>query len=190
MNLLSEIVPRLNVLKDDDFAIADDVFTINVYSAGDVIIRPGHICRKLYFIQTGLVYAYSNDETEKILWYEFEGNSFTDVISFYSQSASNLFIKVAENKTRIASISFDDLEKLYSKHHNWAIWGARFYQRELSRLTHYYENLRTKDSSQRYHELVDTFPEILQRVPLGHIASYLGISQVSLSRIRAGTQKK
>lgn len=190
MNLLSEIVPNLNVLKDDDFAVVNDLFTIKEYSAGDVILKPEQICRKLYFIQTGLVYAYSNDETERILWYEFESNSFTDVISFYSQSASNLFIKVAEDKTRIASISFDDLEKLYSKHHNWAIWGARFHQRELLRLTHYYENLRTKDSSQRYHELVDTFPEILQRVPLGHIASYLGISQVSLSRIRAGTQKK
>ena len=190
MNLLSEIVPRLNVLKDDDFAIADDVFTINIYSAGDVILRPGHICIKLYFIQAGLVYAYSNDESERILWYEFEGNSFTDVISFYSQSASNLFIKVAENKTKIASISFDDLDKLYSKHHNWSIWGARFHQQELLRLTYYYENLRTKDASQRYHELVDTYPEILQRISLGHIASYLGISQVSLSRIRAGTQKK
>lgn len=190
MNLLSKIVPSLNVLKDDDFAVVDDLFTINEYRGGDVILKPGQICRKLYFIQTGLVYAYSNDETERILWYEFEGNSFTDVISFYSQSASNLFIKVADNKTIIAGISFDDLDKLFSEHHNWAIWGARFHQQELLRLTHYYENLRTKDASQRYHELVDTFPEILQRIPLGHIASYLGISQVSLSRIRAGTQKK
>lgn len=190
MNLLSKIVPRLNILKDDDFAVVDDLFTIKEYSAGDVILKSGQICRKLYFIQTGLVYAFSNDESERISWYEFEGNSFTDVISFYSQSASNLSIKVAENKTIIASISFDDLDKLYSEHHSWAIWGARFHQQELLRLTHYYENLRTKDASQRYHELVDAFPEILQRIPLGHIASYLGISQVSLSRIRAGTQKK
>jgi len=187
---MPKIVPRLNVLKDDDFAVMDDEFTIKVYSAGDVILKPGQVCRKLYFIQTGLVYACSNDETERILWYEFEGNSFTDVNSFYSQSESNLFIKVAENMTKIASISFDDLDKLYSKHHNWSIWGARFHQLELLRLTHYYENLRTKDASQRYHELVNTYPEILQRISLGHIASYLGISQVSLSRIRAGTQKK
>lgn len=190
MNLLSKIVPGLDVLKDADFAVVDDLFTIKEYSAGDIILKSGQICRKLYFIQTGLVYAFSNDETERILWYEFEGNSFTDVVSFYSKLASNLTIKVAENKTIIADISFDDLEKSYSKYHRWAVWGTRFHQQELLRLTYYYENLRTKDASQRYYELVDTFPEILQRIPLGHIASYLGISQVSLSRIRAGTQKK
>ena len=85
------------------------------YSAGDVILRPGLICRKLYFIQAGLVYAYSNDESERILWYEFGGNSFTDVISFYSRSESNISSKVAENKTKIASISFDDLDTFIFK---------------------------------------------------------------------------
>jgi CRP/FNR family transcriptional regulator, anaerobic regulatory protein len=190
MYLLAEIIPKLEALKDEDYAIVDGLLTIKEYSAGDVILKNGQICRKIYFIQTGLVYAFSNDETERILWYEFEGNSFTDVISFYSQSASNLSIKVAENKTIVASISFNDLNNLYSKHHQWAIWGTRFHQKELLRLTYYYENLRTKDASQRYHELVEAHPEVLQRIPLGHIASYLGISQVSLSRIRAGTQKK
>ena len=51
MNLLSEIVPRLNVLKDDDFAVVDDLFTIKEYSAGDVILKSGQICRKLYLFK-------------------------------------------------------------------------------------------------------------------------------------------
>ena len=190
MKLLSKIIPRLDILKDNEYTVVDDLFTIKEYSVSDILLKPGQICRKLYFIQTGLVYAFANDENEKILWYEFEGNSFTDVISFYSQSASNITIRVAENKTIIASISFDDLANLYLKYHSWAVWGTRFQQKELLRLTHYYENLRKKDASQRYNDLVDAHPEILQRIPLGHIASYLGISQVSLSRIRAGTQKK
>jgi CRP/FNR family transcriptional regulator, anaerobic regulatory protein len=190
MKLLSKIIPGLDVLKDDDYAVVDDLFTRKEHSAGDILLKPGQICKKLYFIQTGLVYAFANDETEKILWYESEGNSFTDVIGFYSQSASNLTIRVAEDKTVLASIHFDDLANLYLKDHSWAVWGTRFHQKELLRLTHYYENLRTKDASQRYNDLVDAHPEILQRIPLGHIASYLGISQVSLSRIRAGTQKK
>jgi len=190
LNLLSKIIPGLDVLKDDDYTAVDDLCILKEYSVGDILLKPGQICKKLYFIQTGLVFAFANDETEKIFWYEFEGNSFTDVISFYSQSASNISIRVAENKTTIASISFDDLDSLYLNYHSWAIWGARFHQKELSRLTHYYENLRIKDATQRYSDLVDVHPEILQRIPLGHIASYLGISQVSLSRIRAGTQKK
>lgn len=190
MNLLTEIVPKLNVLNDADIELVGDLFTIREYDIGASILKPGQICKNLWFIQAGLVCAFANDETERILWYEFEGNSFTDVNSLYSKLSSNISIKVAENKTIIASISYDDLEKLYLKYHSWAIWGAKFHQKELLRLTHYYENLRTKDASQRYHDLVEMYPGILQRIPLGHIASYLGISQVSLSRIRAGTQKK
>lgn len=190
MNLLSKIIPRLGILSEDDFLAVNDRFTIKEYSAGDVVLKAGQICRKLYFIQAGGVYALANDESERILWYEFDGSSFTDFIGSYSHSACNFTIKVAENNTIIASISFDELEDIYIIHHSWAIWGARFYQKEISRLTYHYENLRTKDASQRYHELVEAYPEILQRVPLGHIASYLGISQVSLSRIRSGKQKK
>ena len=73
---------------------------------------------------------------------------------------------------------------------NGHFWGTRFQQHEFVKLTNHYENLRIKDASDRYHRLIETYPQILQRVPLGGIASYLGISQVSLSRIRAGKQKK
>lgn len=190
MNSLTEILPKLDVLNDTDIEVVDDSFTIKEYDSGEVILKPGQTCNKLHFIQTGSVYAFSSNETEKVLWYEFEGNSFTDIISFYSQSPSNISIRVAENKTTIASILYDSLEKLYSEHHRWAIWGVKIHQKEILRLTQYYENLRTKDASQRYFELVEIYPEILQRIPLGHLASYLGISQVSLSRIRAGKQKK
>lgn len=132
----------------------------------------------------------AGDDTERILWYEFENSSFTDIRSFYSQKPGNCTIKAAEDKTAVIRISHEQLNLLYNLYHPWAKWGVKFYEAELTRLTRYYENLRTKDASERYFELVEANPEILQRVSLGHIASYLGISQVSLSRIRAGTQKK
>lgn len=185
-----KIVPLFDILKTEDLLNASEYFKVEKLNSGEIILNAGRRCRSLYFIVSGLVFSHASDENEKILWYEFEGNSFTDINSFYTQNPSDNYIKAGENQTILLSISYENLMELYMTSHKWAIWGTRFKQNELVRLTGYYEGLRIKDASQRYFELIEAYPEILQRIPLGHIASYLGISQVSLSRIRAGIQKK
>jgi len=183
-------IPLFNILQEEDLQYANQYFNVKMFNAEEVILKAGRKCENLYFIVNGLVYSYTGDDTERILWYEFEGFSFTDINSFYTQLSSSNYIKAAENNTSLLSISYKQLMELYATSHRWAIWGSRFMQNELVRLTRYYEDLRVKDASQRYFELVNDYPQILQRAPLGHLASYLGISQVSLSRIRAGVQKK
>ena len=183
-----EVVPRLGILDEKDLVEASSYFVLETRHTGEVLLSPGRACKRLYFIQSGLVF--SSDRGGKILWYEFEGHSFTDIHSFYTQKPSRNFIKVAEDQTRLVSIHHSKLQHLYNRSHRWAQWGIRFGENEIVRLVTYYENLRTRDASERYFDLLSSHPGILQRIPLGHIASYLGISQVSLSRIRAGSQKK
>jgi CRP-like cAMP-binding protein len=113
-------------------------------------------------IQEGLVYAQRPDG--QILWYEAEGESFTELDSFYRQAPSQTIIKVAEANTHLIYIHYKDLEALYAHSHRWALWGLRFQQRELLRIAHYYESLRYKDATQRYRELVEARPDILQRI--------------------------
>ncbi|WP_247233386.1 Crp/Fnr family transcriptional regulator [Telluribacter sp. SYSU D00476] len=185
---VAQHIPFSEQLHPDDWALAEGQFQQLVGSREDILVNQGQVCQRLYFIQEGLVYAQRPDG--QILWYEAEGESFTELDSFYRQTPSQTIIKVAEADTRLICIHHKDLEALYAHSHRWALWALRFQQRELLRITHYYEALRNKDATQRYWELVEARPDILQRIPLGHIASYLGISQVSLSRIRAGTQKK
>ena len=181
-------IPRLNILETEDLQEAKEYFTLETLSSGDIILAPGSICKKLYFISSGLVFSYNR--ARSILWYEFEGNAFTDINSFYTQKPGDNYIEVAEDRTALVSISYDKLQTLYKMSHKWALWGTQFKEAEIVRLVSYYESLRVKDASKRYFDLVASHPEALQRIPLGHIASYLGISQVSLSRIRAGSQKK
>ena len=185
---VAQYIPFSEYLRPDDWALAGGKFQQLAGSREEILVNQGQVCQRLYFIQEGLVYAQRPDG--QILWYEAEGEAFTELDSFYCQSPSQTIIKVAEANTRLISIHYRDLEALYTGSHRWALWGIRFQRRELLRLTHYYESLRNKDATQRYRELVEAHPTILQRIPLGHIASYLGISQVSLSRIRAGSQKK
>ncbi len=188
MNKWSQYVPDARHFDAEAIELGNKVFQETAHVKGSSLLSKGQICGRLYFIVHGLVYAHTAEG--KILWYEWEGRNFTDLESFYNQKASNQFLKVAEDNTQLISIGYADLQYLFGKSHQWALWGIRFYQQELQRIAGYYEALRNKDASERYFELVAAFPDILQRIPLGHIASYLGISQVSLSRIRAGVQKK
>lgn len=181
------IIPTYNILEEKDLILASELFTIKSYKKNDIILKPGSNSKNIYFLLSGLVYSQSLDE--KINWYEFEGQSFADIESVFFSKSSEQYIRCAEN-SEVIYITKKNLIELVRTNHNWSIWYVTFLEEIIRRLYFYYQNLLVKDASQRYRELIELHPEILQRIPLGHISSYLGISQVSLSRIRAGKQKK
>ena len=82
-------------------------------------------------------------------------------------------------------LSVDKLHDLYLADIHIANWGRKFAERECIKSEQLFIARQFKTSLERYQDLIADYPDILQRVPLGIIASYLGISQVSLSRIRA-----
>ena len=180
-------IPLFNTLSPTDLEAASGHFSIRLYTKGSCILKPGSSGEQLFFLFSGLVYCHSQEE--KIYWYEFEGQPFADLDSFFFPQPCAAYIRCAEDSVVVA-INKSDLEELVAQHHVWAIWYSRFLNEIVQRLQFYYKSLLVNDATQRYHELIALHPEILQRIPLGHIASYLGISQVSLSRIRAGKQKK
>ncbi|MCG8309617.1 MAG: cyclic nucleotide-binding domain-containing protein [Cytophagales bacterium] len=107
------VIPLFDALKSEDLHLASDSFELRTYGSDDAILRAGSVCKHLYFIFKGLVYSYANDENEKILWYEFERSSFTDTVSFYTQTPSRNFIKAADNETALICISFEHLQQIY-----------------------------------------------------------------------------
>lgn len=181
------IIPTLGILQDKDVALASELFVFKSFNKNDCIVKPNANSRNIYFLLSGLVYAQNKDE--KINWYEFEGQSFADIESVFFNKQCDQYIRCAEDSS-VVSISKDNILYLVKTNHKWAVWYALFLEEIIQRLYYYYKNLLVKDASQRYSELIELHPEIIQRIPLGHIASYLGISQVSLSRIRAGRQTK
>ena len=88
----------------------------------------------------------------------------------------------------LLKISNDALNRLFDRNIELANWGRRMSDQIILELEKLIMERCFISASERYHLLIEQEPEILQKVPLRHIASYLGISQVSLSRIRAGIQ--
>jgi len=181
------IIPKLGILQDNDIALASELFVFKSYKKNDCIVKPNTHSQKIYFLLSGLVYSQGIDE--KINWYEFEGQSFADIESVFFNKRCEQYIRCAEDSS-VVFISKGNLMQLVKTSHNWSVWYAYFLEEIIQRLYYYYSSLLVKDASQRYNDLIELHPEILQRIPLGHIASYLGISQVSLSRIRGGKQRK
>ncbi|MBD0256368.1 MAG: Crp/Fnr family transcriptional regulator [Cytophagales bacterium] len=187
MNTSNRFLAYFEGLPEAEVANLQAVLKSSTYPAGHRLLETGHVCRHLYFLESGLVRCHS--PADRTYWYEFEGSFFTSLRSFYGQVPSRERLTLTEDSV-LYQITHRDLTVLVQSSLPWARWGLQFYQQELVRIDGYYQQLLYKDATTRYEELIVARPDVLQRIPLHHIASYLGITPVSLSRIRAGTQKK
>ena len=108
-------------------------------------------------------------------------------LSFFKNKPGYESIEVLEDST-LYRISSKQLQELYHLHLPIANWGRKFAEQELLLTEQRFMDLQFKTATERYEDLIKHSPTILQRVQLGHIASYLGITQVSLSRIRSAAK--
>lgn len=155
------------------------------FTKGQDVQAIGHTCKTIYFVMQGAVRIYYYKEGIDITEsFEFENSFVARAESLFTGKPSRKAIQVIEDTTLIAIDSnklfklFDiqpDLERLFRK----IIESS--YVNTVNRI----EDLQFNSAEERYQKLLKTHKNILKRVPLKYVASYLGITQVSLSRIRA-----
>jgi CRP-like cAMP-binding protein len=166
-NALAEIVTRLELPK------------------GETLIRPDAICENAYFIEKGLARTYYYKDGRDVTdWLGAEGDVVVSIVSFLTRQPDRRNVELLENSV-VWQIPFYELEKLYAKHHDIERLGRLLMSHGLVLLQQRFDDLHFASASERYQKLLKTKPTLLQRVPLGMIASYLGITQETLSRIRA-----
>lgn len=147
------------------------------------LIKEGSFARRIYFVEKGALRSYfSRDGNEITTWFTFENNFSTSFYSFISGEPSFETIELLEDSV-LYGIAFDDLNTLTNKypeinHLYRKVLELNFVIQE-KKMTERYEL-----AVDRYQDLINNNPQIIQRVPLGYIASYLGITQSTLSRIR------
>jgi len=181
LEYFNSIVPVPQELVDDLVKYAE----IREYKKNEFILKEGKVSDYTSWILKGLVRSYYNkgaeEITTKFLW---EGAPITSVFSYYSRKPGNENI-VALEDTVLGSIHYDNMQHLYKTHPVFNVIGRVITEKYLYMLEIEVYNLRKQKAEDRYQFIVKHFPNLLQRVPLKHLATYLGISLETLSRIRS-----
>lgn len=146
--------------------------------------QAGKTCNRVYFIQKGLARMYYfKDEKDVTCWFANENNLLTAIDSFFSQKPSRYNIELLEDSI-LLSVSYNDLENLFDEYPEVERLARLFAYNTILQLADRIDAIQFSSANERYHLLAQKYPEVLRRAPLGYIASYLGITQETLSRIR------
>ena len=153
------------------------------FKKGEYILRAGMICTHIWFIEKGLIRIYHlSEDQEKVNWLLKEGDIFIAVDSFFSQTISSEYIQALED-TWVCGISYQELAAAcrqyieFKEHHN--LIETKYY--ELGNKIRKMQDLPPVD---RYLTLMQTHPDLVYRVNLHDLASYLRMSLSKLTQIR------
>jgi CRP-like cAMP-binding protein len=145
----------------------------------------GHTCKTIYFIQKGIarIYYYKDriDITES---FAFENSLVARVESLFTGKPSKKAIQILED-AEIVAIDAQKLFLLYNTYHEIETLFRKIFEASHVDTVNRLESIQFHTAEERYKTLLAEQPDLIRRVPLKYIASYLGITQVSLSRIRS-----
>lgn len=185
---VSEYIMKNLKLTTAEAALLESKFTTKTAKASEYVIPEGVVCRKLLFLNSGcLAMVYERDNKSFIKDFIFENSFATVYESFISSEPARYALKAISN-CEYKSISAHDLEMAYQAIPKLRALAAKQTLAAYLNVTRRMESLITLSAEQRYLELLERRPKLLREVPLYLIASYLGITDVALSRIRKNIQ--
>lgn len=183
---MTELINVINSFQELDYETEEAIkkyFIVEKFKKGELVVETGYICKKIYFIKSGAVRRFSIEDGEEVTKWIYTDNQFlTSLSSFFEQKPSFESFQTCE-ETILYSLSYTDelilLEyPLFSRFH---IKQLRLY---LSKINEFHHLFRVMNAQEKYMYLLEMFPQIILKAKLKHIASLIGVSQETLSRIR------
>lgn len=155
------------------------------YPKGSRILESGRVETDLFFIKKGIARAYIPiDGKDVTFWIGQEGATVISLKSYVNNQQGYETVELMEDSV-LYMLKRDDLYRLFEEDIHIANWGRKFAELEFLKTEERLIPLLFMTATERYVELLKNNPDLLQRVSLENLASYLGITPVSLSRIRA-----
>ena len=183
MNKLIQEIDKLFTKIDTIYL--SKIFIEKLFLKGEYILKPGQNAYYVFFIEKGITrnFLYRNDK-EITLQFNFKDEIAIPLNSFDYTQKSDEYIQ-ALNDTIITKINLSEFDKLKKNNSEIKNLEEKFVETYVINIAKRLRDFQTLDARERYLKLLKTEPKILQFCKLTHIASYLGISLVSLSRIRS-----
>lgn len=173
-------------LKDESIAAILSILSQESFAKKDFLVRQGDTSTKLYFVYSGCVREFFEDANanEVNTWFGFENSIAISTYSFFSQKPSLTHIQAIEDLKTIV-IKYEDLQRLFDQFHDIERLGRLIVEQYLVQIEEIKVILQTLSARERYEYIITNKPEIIQRIPLKYLASFLGIQLETLSRVRS-----
>lgn len=183
-NLFSSIDGKVK-LTNDDKELISSFFEFKALRKKDFLLEEGDICKNLAFVSKGALKSYSLDEKgqEHISLLAWEGWWVSDFKSFISEEKAILSIDAIED-SEVLLISRNNYEALLMKVPAMERYFRMLYQNSLVTKDRRLISSNTYTAEEKYLHLIEMYPFISQRIPQNLIASYLGLTPETISRIK------
>lgn len=176
---LDQIIDNIGKLPEPSKNALKEIISEVTHPKGHILFRADKIETKVYFIKKGIVRAYTElADNEITFWFGREGDTVVSMKSYVSNQRGYENIELLE-ECELYEVRKRALHELFCKDIHIANWGREFAEKELLKTEERFIGRQFKTSLERYRDLMNHTPDLLQRVQLGYIASYLGITQVS-----------
>ncbi|MCE7996079.1 MAG: Crp/Fnr family transcriptional regulator [Roseivirga sp.] len=182
--LLSYMKYYVTLTPEEEEAVLE-TYKVKTFPKGHILIHEGQVCQHMYFILKGVCRTY-HDHTKKEVttWIYPEDNFLTSWSSFIQETPGSESLQVLEKDTELAFITKESLQQLYDRFRSIERFGRCLAEEQLALIDDYSRGYALLSAREKYESLLSFFPDVTQRVNLGYVASVLGITQETLSRIR------
>lgn len=182
---MAELLHMIHPISTEVRQYINRVTTEIVAKKGQVLVAEGDMCTRLYLIKQGAVRAYVKEGSQEVtIWLCAEGEIVTSIRGFFSRKPVRERIEVIEDSILIAA-DYQDIERMYERYPETNIIGRKL-------LEYYYQDAeeraiiaRMPRAETKYAYFVAHKGYLLNRIPLRYIATYLGMTLETLSRIRS-----
>ena len=185
---MRNIIDKMNSLypiSDETIQILKENTVLCHFPKRHQLIEADKFCKSAYFIEEGMTRSFWLVNGEEITTsFACEGAIVFSMDELYYNKMSEEFVETLEDVVAYR-ISLTDLLRLFQTNIELANWGRVIHQNEYRRLHRSHKDRLTLSAKERYEAFKLQFPQMCQRIQLGYIASYLGITLSTLSRLRA-----
>ena len=190
--MIDKLIARLNGLHPMSEALTQKIGSIARvahHPKKTILLKEGEVNNHICMVASGLVRSYYVNEGKEITSrFMDEGFIITSWISFYTRKPGSEFIETLEDTT-LTCVHYNDIQNLYNEFPEFNIIGRKqveysFYMAELRT-----RMLRKNTAEEKYKFFLENHPNLLQRVSLKHVATYLGMNEETLSRVRSQYHK-
>ncbi len=171
---------QLDTEELDDIAAR---FTRRTVKKNEYLLQEGQVCKDIVFVQQGCMRLfYISNDIETSVWFSFGNSSAIEISSFISGQPTSYFLQAIED-SELLVLPKTELNKLYGTHPKMQEMMKNFLEDVVLNLINRFTSLQRDTAEQRYRDLLGK-PAYLQKIPQKYLASFIGVTPTSLSRIR------